>query len=155
MKFIADVNLGKLAKWLRILGYNTVFYPENADRAFLRKAEREGRVALTRKKAILRGLSPGGGVMIQSDTVFEQLVEIMDKLPFVPESERMFSICVRCNEKLMEVEKEEISGMVPDYIFASHNEFRMCLHCKRVFWRGTHIEKAQYHLKMHIQSYPL
>jgi hypothetical protein len=155
VKFIADVNLGKLAKWLRIFGYNTVFYPENADKAFLRKAEREGRVALTRKKPIVRGLSSGGLVIIQSDTVFDQLVEIMGKLPFIPEPDRMFSICVRCNEELMEVDKEEVSGMVPDYIFVSHTEFRMCLHCKRVFWRGTHSEKAQHHLKMHIQSYPL
>lgn len=153
MKFITDINLGKLAKWLRILGYDTIFYTGNVDRDFLRRAEREGRVALTRKKAKVGRPSSGSLVIIKSDNVHDQLKEIMNKLSFLPESERMFSICVRCNEELMDVEKEKISGMVPDYIFASHTEFHMCPRCNGVFWPGTHVEKAHRYLTMHIQSY--
>jgi uncharacterized protein with PIN domain len=147
------MNLGKLAKWLRILGYDTVFYPGNADRDFLKRATKEGRVALTRKKNTKGRLSSGKLVIIQSDNVLDQLREIMDKLSFLPEPERMFSICSRCNSELIEVCKEEISGMVPDYIFASHTEFHVCPHCRGIFWPGTHIEKVQSYLKAHIQSH--
>lgn len=153
MKFITDVNLGKLAKWLRILGYDTIFYPGNVDRDFLERAAKEGRIALTRKKNTQGRLPPGKLVIIQSDNALDQLREIMDTLSFLPEPERMFSICLRCNSELIEVCKEEISGVVPDYIFVSHTEFHMCPHCKSVFWPGSHIEKVQSYFKAHIQSH--
>lgn len=153
MKFIADINLGKLAKWLRILGYDTVFYPGNADLDFRTRAVKEGRVALTRKKNTTGILSSGGLVIIQSDNFLDQIREIMDTLSLCPQPERMFSICVRCNVELIEVCKEEISGIVPDYIFVNHNEFHMCPQCKCVFWPGTHVEKVQSYLKTRIQSH--
>ena len=153
MKFITDVNLGKLAKWLRILGYNTALYPGNADPNFLKSATKEGRIALTRRKNLAGRLPSGNLVIIQSDNVLDQLREIMETLSFLPDPARMFSVCLRCNCELSEVSREEISGMVPDYIFASHTEFHMCPHCKSVFWPGTHIEKVQRYLKTHIQNH--
>ena len=153
MKFITDVNLGKLAKWLRILGYNTVLYPGNADPNFLKSAAQEGRVALTRRKTMAGRLPSGNLVIIHSDNVLDQLREIMETLSFLPDPSRMFSICARCNADLIEVSKDEISGMVPDYIFTSHTEFHMCPHCKGVFWPGTHIEKVQSYLRTHIQNH--
>jgi uncharacterized protein len=153
VKFITDVNLGKLAKWLRILGYNTALYPGNADPNFLKSATKEGRIALTRRKNLAGRLPSGNLVIIQSDNVLDQLREIMETLSFLPDPARMFSVCSRCNCELSEVSREEISGMVPDYIFASHTEFHMCPHCKSVFWPGTHIEKVQRYLKTHIQNH--
>lgn len=153
MKFITDVNLGKLAKWMRLLGYDTVFYHGNADRDFLKRAVQEGRVALTRKKTMAGRLPSGNLVIIHSDNVLDQLRELMETLSFVPDPARMFSICARCNADLIEVSKDEISGMVPDYIFASHTEFHMCPHCKGVFWPGTHIEKVHSFLRTHIQNH--
>ena len=153
VKFITDVNLGKLAKWLRILGYDTVFYPGNVDRDFQKRAVNESRVALTRKKNAVDLFPSGNFLIVESDHLHDQLKEVMDKLSFSPEPRRMFSICTTCNVALIEVCKEEIFSMVPDYIFASHNKFRMCPHCKGVFWPGTHIEKAQRYLKTHTQRH--
>jgi hypothetical protein len=153
VKFITDVNLGKLAKWMRLLGYDTVFYHGNADQDFLKRAAQEGRVALTRKKAMAGKLPSGNLVIIHSDNVLDQLRELMETLSFLPDPARMFSICARCNADLIEVSKDKISGMVPDYIFASHTEFHMCPHCKGVYWPGTHIEKVQSFLRMHIQNH--
>lgn len=153
MKFITDMNLGKLAKWMRILGYNTVVYPGNADRDFLKRAAQEGRVALTRRKKMAGRLPSGNFVVVQSDTLHDQLRDIMETLSFLPDPARMFSLCLRCNGELLKVSKEEISGMVPEYIFASHNEFRMCPHCKGIFWPGTHTEKMRSYLTTHIQSH--
>lgn len=152
MKFITDVNLGKLAKWLRILGYDTVIYTRNVDRDFLKRALKEDRVPLTRRRNKAVKPSSGKLVIIQSDTVPDQLRELMETLPFRPKPQWMFSICSRCNSELIEVCKEDISGMVPDYIFASHTEFHMCPSCKSIFWPGTHVQKVQSYLKTHIQS---
>jgi hypothetical protein len=153
VKFITDANLGKLAKWLRILGYDTVFYTGDADRNFLRKAESEGRVVLTRRKDMERRQFSGQLFMIHSDQVQEQLREVMDKLHLLPDLERLFSICLRCNEVLTKVKREEISGLVPDHVFVSHTEFHMCPRCKGIFWPGTHMDNARRYLKTHIQRH--
>ncbi|HVO65032.1 MAG TPA: Mut7-C RNAse domain-containing protein [Syntrophales bacterium] len=155
MKFITDANLGKLAKWLRILGYNTVFYTGDADHNFLRKAEDEGRVALTRKKDVEERQFSGQLVVIHNDQVQKQLEEVIDKLNLFPDSERLFSICLRCNELLIRVNKEEVSGLVPDHIYASHTEFHMCPYCRGIFWPGTHMDNARRYLRMHIQHHHL
>ncbi len=142
-----------MAKWLRILGYDTIVHTGDVNRDFLRKAAGEERIALTRKKDMAKRQFSGRLVVVHHDKVDEQLREIMDKLAFQPEPERMFSICVKCNEALIEVEKEKISGIVPDYVFASHNEFHMCPRCKGVYWPGTHIENAHRYLRTHIPNY--
>jgi len=153
VKFITDINLGKLAKWLRILGYDTVLYTRNANSEFLRKAEKDERVVLTRKKDMADRLFSGHLVIINSDHVKDQLHEVMEKLTFLPDADRMFTICVKCNEALMEVERQEISGIVPDYVFMSHSEFHVCPRCKGVFWPGTHRDKVQNYLRTHIQCH--
>ena len=86
MKFLADSSLGRLSKWLRILGYDTVYWRGEADRAFLRKAEREGRAVLTRRKDVLARQHPGLVLFVENDRVEDQLVEVLGKLDLKPES---------------------------------------------------------------------
>jgi uncharacterized protein len=153
VKFITDTNLGKLAKWLRILGYDTVSYRGEADRNFLRKAEREGRVVLTRKKDMAARQFSGKLVTVGSDHVQEQLREVMEKLSISADASRLFSICVRCNEALAAVGKEDVAGMVPAFVYDTHSTFHRCPSCKGIFWPGTHIDNALNHLKTHIQRH--
>jgi hypothetical protein len=153
VKFITDTNLGKLAKWLRILGYDTVSYRGEADRNFLRKAEREGRVVLTRKKDMASRQFSGKLVTVGSDHVQEQLLEVMEKLSISADVSQLFSICVRCNEALVAVDKEDVAGMVPAFVYDTHSAFRRCPSCKGIFWPGTHIDSALNHLKTHIQRH--
>ncbi len=150
MKFITDTNLGKLAKWLRILGYDTVSYRREADRNFLRKAEREGRVVLTRKKDMAARQFSGKLVIVESDNIQEQLVEVMEKLSVSADPDRLFSICVKCNEALVAVEKEDVAGLVPAFVYDTQSSFRRCPGCKGIFWPGTHIDNAINHLKTRI-----
>jgi uncharacterized protein with PIN domain len=142
VKFITDLNLGKLSKWLRILGYDTVYYTGNVDRSFLRMAQKEGRVALTRKRDLAQRQFSGELVVIHNDRVENQLNEIIDKRSLVPEPDQLFTICLKCNEKLRAVSREEVSGMVPDYIFRRHTRFHLCPRCSGIFWPGTHKEKV-------------
>ena len=153
MKFITDANLGKLAKWLRILGYDTVIYRGEADRNFLRNAAREERVVLTRKKDMAARQFSGTLITVGGDHVQEQLREVMEKLSISADVSRLFSICVRCNETLVTVDKEDVAGLVPAFVYDIHSTFRRCPGCKGIFWPGTHIDNALDHLKTHIQRH--
>ena len=151
MKFITDSNLGKLVKWLRILGYDTTYYTGDVDRIFLRKAEREGRVVLTRKRDMAERQYSGQMVIIQHERVENQLRELINKLSLEPEPEQTLKICIRCNEELRQVSREEAAGLVPDYIFRIHKEFRMCPRCGGIFWPGTHKANVDEFLKTRIR----
>lgn len=148
---MTDSNLGKLSKWLRILGYDTACYAGKADRNFLRAAQKEERVALTRKRDMAKRQFSGQLVVVQHDRVWEQLNEVIDKLSIVPDPDRFFSICLTCNEKLKDVSSEDVSGMVPDYTFRRHKEFHCCPRCGGIFWPGTHRDNVNSYLMTRIR----
>ena len=142
MKFLADSSLGRLSKWLRILGHDTVYWRGEADRSFLRKAEKEGRAVLTRRKDVLARQHPGIVLFVESDRVEDQLVEVLGKLGLKPDAGRLFTLCLRCNEPLKEAKPEEMRSLVPDYVFRTQRDFRVCPKCRGVYWPGTHRERA-------------
>ena len=138
MKFLTDPTLGKLTKWLRILGFDTIYYRGDIDRNFLRKAQREGRVVLTRKKDMANRSFSGRMFIISEDHVQSQIKEVKQKLSLKPDQEKLFSICLKCNKELEEVSREEVREYVPDYVFENYEDFRMCPQCQSIFWPGTH-----------------
>jgi uncharacterized protein with PIN domain len=142
MKFLADSSLGRLSTWLRILGYDTVYWRGEADRVFLRIAEREERAVLTRRKDVLARQHPGIVLLVESDRVEEQIVEVLGKLGIRPEPDKLFTVCLRCNESLREAAPDEVRPLVPEYVFRTQSEFRVCPKCGRVFWPGTQRERA-------------
>jgi uncharacterized protein len=142
MNFLADSSLGRLSKWLRLLGYNTVYHRGEADRSFLRKAEKEGRAVLTRRRDVLARQHPGIVLFVENDRLENQLIEVLEKLDLKPEPEYLFTLCLRCNESLKEAAPEEVRPLVPDYVFRTQSEFRVCPVCGGVFWPGTHRDRA-------------
>lgn len=138
-RFTADRNLGKLAKWLRILGYDTLYDRGNADRNFLGRVAGEGRIALTRKRG-LAGLSPLPGrlVVVTADRVEKQIGEVVRMLGLNPDPGKRMTRCLRCNEPLEEVPKGTVDGLVPVYVYEKYERFRRCPSCRRIFWPGTH-----------------
>jgi len=148
MKFLADPTLGKLTKWLRILGFDTIYYRGDIDRNFLRKAEREGRVVLTRKKDMANRSFSGQMVIICEDHVQYQIKEIIQKLSLNPDQGKLFSLCLKCNKELKKISREEVEGIIPNYICENYKDFRMCPQCQRVFWPGTHRDNVLDKLKV-------
>jgi len=142
MKFLADSSLGRLSKWLRLLGYDTVYWRGEADRNFLRKAERQGRAVLTRRKDVLARQHPGLVLFVENDRVENQIEEVLEKLDLQPEPEKLFTLCLRCNESLREAAPDEVRSLVPEYVFRTQKEFRVCPQCSRAYWSGTHRERA-------------
>lgn len=149
--FIADSNLGKLAKWLRVLGYDTTVHRGNIDRSFLKEAQKGGRVALTRKKDMAQRQFSGRLIVIRQDRVENQLAEVIDNLSLISKPNQTLTLCLMCNEQLKVVSREEISGMVPDYVFGRHTKFQLCPRCGGIFWPGTHKENMDRFLRTHIQ----
>ncbi len=137
-RFAADCNLGKLAKWLRILGYDTLYERGNADRSFLLKAAEEGRIVLTRRRELVRLPAPVRLVVIKADHVTGQIGEVLEALALEPDPARRMTRCLRCNELTEEVAREQVEGLVPAYVYEKYSRFRRCLCCNGIFWPGTH-----------------
>jgi uncharacterized protein with PIN domain len=142
-KFIADHMLGRLARWLRILGYDTFFAADPAsgagqaleDAAIARLAQAEDRWVLTRDTQFLRrrGLR---GLLIEAETIEAQLVQVVRAFGLT--SHRLFTRCLVCNTHLEEIAKPAVAGLVPPYVYRTQAQFRRCPACGRIYWRGTH-----------------
>ncbi len=143
MKFIVDRMFGKLAKWLRILGYDTVYYKGINHEDLLKIASYEDRIVITRNKKIFHKENKGRIIWINEDDLYLQLKELISKGVISFSEENHFSRCIICNKRLENISKQGLKGMVPDYIFLHHNEFSRCPQCNRIYWPGTHLENMK------------
>jgi uncharacterized protein with PIN domain len=138
VKFITDRNLGKLAKWLRILGYDTVLYSGDIDRDFLRAGAKENRIVLTRRRDMARRDFSGRMVIIYYDRVYDQIQELKEKTSLELDPRNFFSICLECNQRLQPISKKYTQEKVPPYVFQTQHSFLTCPQCGKIYWPGTH-----------------
>jgi len=136
MKFIADVMVGKLARWLRILGFDVAYSNKFEDDQLLRIAEGENRIILTRDRGLASRRMSGKCLLIESDNYKEQIRQVIGE--FDLEHFDMFSRCIECNTELQQVDKEDVFERVPPFVYLTQERFAMCPSCRRVYWRGTH-----------------
>ena len=139
LKFLVDHMLGKLAKYLRFMGYD-VFYPTSTmdDSLLIKIARKEKRIILTRDKELAK---LGDGVFIPSDRYEEQLKYVISK--FKLNMDNILTRCSICNEILVKVDKNEVKGKVPDYVYENNDEFYQCPKCHRIYWFGTHTRRIK------------
>ncbi len=154
LRFIADVNVGRLAKWLRILGYDTLFQNDLDDDELIRIAVREKRVLLTKDTRILRrGLAFTGQLrllLIRSSKVREQLQQVVQLLNL--KVSNPFSLCPECNQPLIPRGRSEVKGLVPPYVFQTQTHYMQCPSCQRIYWRGTHWQRMRKELERLIKE---
>jgi uncharacterized protein with PIN domain len=136
-KFILDVNLGRLAPVLRLLGFDTSFPGHMEDSELAREAVQQQRILLTRDRTILRRRILTHGLWIRSQDYREQAAEVLDRLD-LRGSVRPFTRCVRCSGLLESVEKESILHRLEPLTRKYYNEFRMCPECGQIYWKGSH-----------------
>ena len=150
MKFIVDHNVGKLARWLRTMGYDTLFFTGDDDWQMVITALAEGRVILTRDTQIMkRGVVTSGrlkAILITSDKPELQIQQVIESLNLDCQF-RPFTICLECNQPLLERSKEEVKELVPPYVFQTQNQYVECPTCHRIYWRGTHWQAMTKKLK--------
>lgn len=134
VKFILTKEVGRLCKWLRILGFDAEYFSEDNLATLIIKALKENRIIVTRKKKI----DDLKVIRVYANDVKEQLREVLKQLELKPDEDKMFTRCVICNKTLEKVEKEEIKEKVPLYVYQTQNEFYQCPSCRRIYWQGTH-----------------
>jgi uncharacterized protein with PIN domain len=137
MKFLLTGEVGRLARWLRILGFDARTQPRTNASACVLAAIREDRVLVTRNHRIGRRHA-GTIVCLESNDVKEQLGELARRLGVRWDAAKMFTRCIVCNAALETVEKPRVRDRVPAFVFETQEIFHQCPSCLRVFWRGTH-----------------
>jgi len=145
MKFAADKMLGRLAKWLRIIGQDVAYGSHLSGYGLVRNARREGRLILTRDRALIRK-NPPDYLFIGSDQFREQLKQVIETCRLDPWSDA-FTRCLECNTPLESIEKESVRGKVPSHVYSTQEGFSSCRRCGRVYWRATHHAKILEELK--------
>ena len=137
MKFILTQELGRLAKWLRILGLDAEYCTEDKGSSLLIRALQEDRIILTRNVRL--GQHAGIKMLqIKSDYINEQLQQVAQALSLKLEKSSMFTRCILCNEILQAIAKEKVKDKVPEYVFETQNDFVTCPECRRIYWQGSH-----------------
>ena len=143
MNFVADRMLGKLAKQLRMLGYDTIYYRGEDTYRLIKLAREEGRVILTRNNKLLPRTPEDRIVRITEDRPSLQISELIRKGHISLSQDILLSRCLLCNVLLNDIPREEAEGKVPDFIFYQQKEFYRCPHCLRIYWQGSHQENMK------------
>ncbi len=153
LKFLTDASLARLAKWLRILGFDTTVYPQEAGRPMLRIADQEKRIVLTRRQDMTERQFAGTLFLITDVVVGKQLKSVIEKFSLKIDRERMFRICLECNEALKPVMREEVRDLVPPYVFENCEQYNRCSRCGKIYWMGTHPRNALRFMERHIPNH--
>lgn len=136
-KFILTKELGRLVKWLRILGFDTIYFTAKNISSLVITALREDRIILTRNLHLTSAV----GIKIfqvKGDLVTDQLKQIIQELGLKLNQQRLFTRCIICNTEITKIAKEKVIGKVPEYVFKTQEEFSWCPPCDKIYWSGTH-----------------
>jgi len=141
-RFFCDAMLGRLARWLRALGFDTAYESGIADADLRARARAEDRVVLTRDHLLAEAARRERVTVVSGDDPRAQLVEVMQTLGLsLPE--RLFTRCTVCNTPLEELAPEEARAVVPPRVSADHRSFTRCPSCGRVYWEGGHVRRMR------------
>jgi uncharacterized protein with PIN domain len=137
---LADAMLGRLARWLRLIGYDTTYARDWSDHRIAARARAEDRIVLTRDRELARrrGIRC---LLIERQDLEGQLEEIW--LALGPPPANMEPRCPTCNATLRALADDEVRRRVPPYVYRTHKRFRYCAYCDQVYWRGSHWEDVE------------
>lgn len=141
-RFLADAHLGRLAGYLRMVGFDTLYGVDAGDRALVRRSLAEARILLTRDRALLMQRELTHGCHIRSQHPKQQLGYLLQRLDLY-RLLKPFSRCIRCNGLLEQVAKEEIVERLPEHVRSTQSEFKHCSCCDQIYWPGGHYRRMQ------------
>jgi len=135
--FVLDVHLGKLARLLRMLGFDTLYRNDYSDKEIISISKNENRVILTRDRGILKHNSVTHGYCIRSTKSIEQTREVLRRFDLYSQI-KPFGRCIKCNGRINNIEKDAIKNKLPPKTANYFDEFYICLDCGKIYWRGSH-----------------
>lgn len=138
--FVVDVNLGKLAGYLRMAGFDSTYQNDATDKGLIKTMLEENRVLLTRDRRLLMHKVVENGYLVRSENPVEQLEEILYRYGLLDEI-RPFTRCIHCNGRLEEAEKSEVLEQLEPLTRRYYNRFSQCINCGQVYWPGSHRER--------------
>lgn len=139
-KFIADVHLGRLARYLRMMGFDVIYKNDFDDKEIITLSLSERRAILTKDRGILKHKEVTHGYWIRSTKVKEQIIEVTKRFDLA-NNIKEFSRCIECNSLLVKTDKDKILNELPPKVALSQEEFYTCPECKKNYWKGTHHQK--------------
>ncbi len=141
MRFIIDHNVGKLAKWLRMMGYDSLFFTGEDDSQMVRQALAEDRILLTRDTGIMKRRVVTTGrlkaILMESEEPEKQMRQLTATIDINSQA-HPFTICLECNRELIDRKPGEVKDRVPPYVYKTQTQYMECPECHRIYWRGTH-----------------
>jgi len=141
-RFALDVHLGKLARLLRMVGFDAQYSNTIGDEALARLARAEKRIILSRDRGLLKRRTVTHGYLVRSAAPRKQLAEVLRRFDLTGNLS-MFTRCMECNLPLTRVDKASIAALLPVVVASTYSDFSRCPGCGRVFWRGTHWERMK------------
>ena len=141
-RFVLDVHLGRLAAYLRMLGFDAVYGNCSGDSELAQVSSEQRRILLTRDRGLLKRSAVTHGYLVRQTGSRHQLAEILERFDLA-RSVRPFTRCMACNGVLAEVPKEQVRHLLPPRTAASCEEFRQCPQCGRTYWKGSHYRRMQ------------
>lgn len=138
MRFVCDVMLGRLVRYLRMLGLDAIYIKNYRELANIIKGSGEFCFLTKRTKN-----TPEGSVFIKADRVKEQIEEILPFISSYIDKNLLLCRCLDCNTVLVDREKTEVEGHIPEYVYHRHDRFKICPSCKKIYWGGTHTEHME------------
>jgi uncharacterized protein with PIN domain len=136
-RFVADVMLGRLAKWLRIAGFDVLYSNRFTDDELVQLSRRQGRILLSRDTRLLVRKAVERFIFLESEKIQEQLAQVFratrtSGLPGI------LTRCLSCNDLLQEIARDHVRDRVPPFVFKTQAQFKSCPVCARIYWAGTH-----------------
>ncbi len=154
-RFIVDINAGKLARWLRMIGYDTQLFDRRDDKYLIHIALIEHRIILTRDTQMMkrRVITIGElkALLIKDDNPAKQVYQVIKELGLNPNF-HPFSLCLECDQPLEKISKEDARERVPPYVYRTQSQYVECPNCHRLYWQGTHWQAMAKKLQVLINS---
>lgn len=139
-RFILDVHLGKLASYLRMMGYDAMYWPGFNDDELVSISIHEARTLLSKDRRMLEHRMLTRAYLIEAVDPKEQLIEVLDRFMLINQA-RPFTRCIVCNTRLMPVEKKRVESQLPERVREDFAEFLFCPFCEKAYWKGSHYKR--------------
>jgi uncharacterized protein with PIN domain len=156
-KFIIDINVGKLVRWMRMMGYDAILFNELDDGLMVKKAIAQGRIIITKDSEFMKRRAVSGGrvkvVLVSGDDPEQQMKTVIRVLD-LDKSLHPFTRCIECNSILINREKEQIKDEVPPRVLEKQDQYMECPNCHRIYWRGTHWQDMCRKLQLFAPNFP-
>ena len=142
VRFVVDTHLGRLAGYLRMLGFDALYSNDCDDETLAQIASQEKRILLTKDRGLLKRNLVTHGYCVRNTYPREKLIEVLRRFDLFRQVQP-FARCIRCNGLLEEVSKKDVLELLPPKVREGHDRFRRCGNCRQVYWKGTHYERMQ------------